>query len=328
VDALEKKFVLPYTQNWNLTVERRLGGDWLLRAGYVGTKTTHLMIGYDQNAPIYDFSRTLGQNQNTIDERRPRSEYENIYTMGNPLGQFYNSLQTSINKRFSRGFSVLAAYTWSKNLDYNSSNNNTEDNTVLNPFNFGYTRGLADNDHTHRFVGSFVWNLPDPGKASGPKWLGALSGNWQLGGIITLQSGRPFSIYSSGDRTAGAAGGSQNDARADLTGTLSLTGGSRGSQIARYFDTSAVAQARAGTYGTLGRNVLRGPHYKNTDLSVSRAFPLHFREGARLAFPRGVFQPVQPGQPGFAGQRRRPQHVWQNLIDGRRPAHPAVQLES
>lgn len=289
VDVLEKRFLLPYTQNWNLTVERKLGADWLLRAGYVGTKTTHLMIGYDQNAPVYDFSRTLNENQKTIDERRPRKEYSNIYTMANPLGQFYNSLQTSLNKRFSRGFSVLASYTWSKNIDYNSSNNNTEDNTALNPFQFGYTRGLADNDHPHRFVGSFVWELPDPGKAAGSTLLSALLGNWQIGGIVTLQSGRPFSIYSSGDRTAGAAGGSQGDSFADLAGNLTLSGGSRGDRIARYFNTTAVAQARAGTFGTLGRNVLRGPNYRNTDLSVSRAFPLHFREGAKISFRSEFF---------------------------------------
>jgi len=57
--ALESKFVQAYVQNWNLTVERKLGNDWLLRIGYVGTKATHLMADYDLNAPAYDFSKTL-----------------------------------------------------------------------------------------------------------------------------------------------------------------------------------------------------------------------------------------------------------------------------
>jgi hypothetical protein len=289
IDSLQHRFLLSYTQNWNLTVERKLAADWLLRVGYVGTKSTHLKIGYDQNAPIYDFSKTLSQNQSTIDDRRPRHEYENIYTMMNGLGQNYNSLQLSLNKRFNRGFSVLGSYTFSKNIDYSSSNNNTEDSTLVNPFNFGYTRGLADNDHTHRFVGSFVWDLPDPGKQTGSKLLSAILGGWQASGIVTVQSGRVFSIYSSGDRTAGAAGGPGGDALADLTGNLTVTGGSRGAQIAKYFDTSAVSQARAGTYGTLGRNVLRGPRYSNTDLSIARAFPLSFREGLRLLFRSEFF---------------------------------------
>ncbi len=282
VDVLEHQFKVPYTQNWNLTVERKFGSDWLLRLGYVGTKTTHLMIGIDQNAPIYNFNQTLSQNQNTIDQRRPRPEYENIYTMATPLGQHYNGLDVSLNKRFSGGLSIMGSYTFSKNIDYSSTNNDTEDNIILNPFNYGYTRGVADNDHPHRFVGSFVWDLPNPSKLTESRFIRAVSSGWQASGIVTLQSGRPFSIYSSGDRTAGAAGG-PGDPFADLVGNLSLgSGRSRGQQVAQYFNTAAVVQAAPGTYGTLGRNVLRGPSYKNTDLSIARAFPLGFREGARL----------------------------------------------
>ena len=235
---------------------------------------------------MYDFTRTLQQNQTTIDERRPRREYQNIYTMSTPFGGFYNSLQLTLNKRFSRGFSVLGSYTWSKNLDYNSSNNNTEDNQILNPFNFAVTRGLADNDHPHRFAGSYVWELPDPGKAAGNKFVSAVFAHWEMSGIVTLQSGRPFSIRSSGDRSAGAAGASEFG---DLIGNLTLTGGNRGQQIAEYFDKTAVAQAGPGTYGTLGRNILRGPNFKNADLSISRVFPLKLRESARLMFRAEFF---------------------------------------
>jgi hypothetical protein len=135
-------------------------------------------------------------------------------------------------------------------------------------------------------VTSFVWNLPDPGKRAGSPVLSAIAGNWQMSGIVTLQSGRPFSINSSGDRSAGAAGKSEYG---DLVGYLTLTGGSRGQQIARYFDTTAVAQARAGTYGTLGRKILRGPNFKNADLSISRVFPLKLRESARLMFRSEFF---------------------------------------
>jgi hypothetical protein len=209
--------------------------------------------------------------------------------MSNPLGQFYNGLLVSVNKRFGRGFSVLGSYTWSKNIDYNSTNNNMEDSTIMSPFNFGHSRGLADSDHPQRFAGSFVWDLPDPGKPTKSKLLSAILGHWQMSGIVTLQSGRPFTVFSSGDRTAGAANGGNGDAFADQAGSLTLTGGSRGQQIARYFDTSTVAQAVPGTFGTLGRNILRGPNFNNTDLSVTRAFPLHFREEARLLFRTEFF---------------------------------------
>lgn len=289
--SLGHKLTVAYTQNWNLTVERKLGADWLLRAGYVGTKSTNLMADYDQNAPIYDFSRTLPQNLATIDQRRPRRDYQRIATLFTGLNQIYHSLQVSLDKRFGRGFSVLTSYTWSKNIDYNSVNNNVLDNMIVNPFNFFYTRGVADNDHPHRFVTSFIWALPDLGKAVNSRVLSAIAGNWRLSGIVTLQSGRAFSVNSSGDRAAGAAaGGSTTATFADLVGNLHLSGDrSRGQRIAQYFNTSAVVQNAPGTFGNLGRNVLRGPGYANTDLSVSRAIPLEWREGTRLLFRAEFF---------------------------------------
>ncbi len=291
--ALESKFVQAYVQNWNLTIERKLGSDWLLRLGYVGTKATHLMADYDQNAPIYDFSRTLPQNQGTIDARRPRAKYQRIMTLFTGMNQIYNSLQTSLNKRYSRGFSVLTSYTWSKNIDYNSRNNNVLDNIIPNPFNFFHTRGVADNDHPHRLVTSFVWDLP--GKSLGSKAAAAILGGWQMSGIVTLQSGRPFGLASSGDRAAGAG-----SPYPDLVGNLFLPSDrTRGEKIARYFDTTAVVQPAPGTYGTLGRNILRGPAFYNTDLSVSRSIPLGFREGARLNFRTEFFNVFNRPQLGI-----------------------------
>src|SRR5207247_10515011 len=73
--VLDKNFITPDTQNWSLTVERELPGSFLVRAGYVGTKSTHLKSEYDQNAPIYDPSKTLLQNRTTVDERRPVKDF-------------------------------------------------------------------------------------------------------------------------------------------------------------------------------------------------------------------------------------------------------------
>lgn len=300
--ALESKFVQAYVQQWNLTLERKLANDWLLRLGYVGSKATHLMADYNQNAPIYDFSRSLTDNRNTIDARRPFRRYQGINTLFTGLNQIYNSFQVSLNKRFSRGFSILTSYTWSKNIDYNSRNNNVLDNLIPNPFNFFYTRGVADNDHPHRLVTSFVWNLPDPGKSSGSRALSLIFGNWQASGIVTLQSGRPFSITSSGDRAAGAG-----NPYGDLVGNVHLDGGRlRGELISQYFNTAALAQPAPGTYGTLGRNSLRGPGYANTDLSVSRRFPLHFRESANLWFRSEYFNLFNRPQLGLPGNQIGP----------------------
>ena len=111
-------------------------------------------------------------------------------------------------------------------------------------------------------------------------------GNWQTSGILTLQSGSPFNITSSNDAIASAG-----TAMGTLIGTLQLdTSRSRGARIAQYFNTGAVQQADPGTYGTLGRNVLIGPGYVNTDVSLSRNVPLRLLgESGRLTLRAEAF---------------------------------------
>jgi hypothetical protein len=264
--AYQRDFRVPYTQNWNLTVERQLRDDWVLRVGYVGTKSSQLYADYDLNAPLYDNSKDLAANRATINARRPRPEYERLVVIFNGHNQSYNALQLSLNKRFSQGFSVLNSYTYSKNIDYNSKNDNVLDNLIPNFYDFFDSRGLADNHHKHRFVSSFVWQLPDAGKALNSAVMSAILGGWSTSGIITLQSGRPYFINSTGDRAAG--GGTP---RADVLGTVDLDSDrSRGEKIAEYFETSAVGQPAPGTYGTMGRNSLIGPGFANVGFSLFR----------------------------------------------------------
>ena len=115
-------------------------------------------------------------------------------------------------------------------------------------------------------------------------------------GSETLQSGAPLTIKSTANQAAGA--GSPN---VDLVGVLELpTDRPRAQKITQYFNTNAVAQPAVGTYGTIGRNSLRGPGYANTDVSISRVFPLRFRESANLMFHTEFFNLLnrpQLGQP-------------------------------
>jgi hypothetical protein len=284
--ALQPVQALPYEQSWNATVEHQFGHDWLMRASYVGTKGTHLWGDYDANAPIYNPALTLTANRQAVQQRRPRQQYQGLDLLFAGLNQSYNSLQVSVNKRFSRGLSNQLSYTWSKNLDYLSSNAQITSNGIADPFNFFQFRGPADFDRRHRFVDSVVYEIPDAGRALNSRVVSAIVGNWQTSGIVTLQSGSPFSITSSNDAMASAG-----TAMGTLIGPLQLDASrSRGARIAQYFNTSAVQQADPGTYGTLGRNVLVGPGYVNTDVSLSRNVPLRFLgENGRLTFRAEAF---------------------------------------
>jgi hypothetical protein len=285
--VVDNKYILPSTQNWNLTVEREILSGTILRIGYVGTKSTHLIGEYDFNAPRYDYNRSLAENRSTIDERRPIKGFQSIVRMMHGLGSIYNSLQVSVDKRYAQGITASGSYTWGRAIDYMSVNE-WGGSARVNPFNFGHTRGLANFDRTHRFVGSAVWDLPGLSKTSAPAAMKAIVGGWRMSGIVTLQSGIPFGIGSSNSAMAGGG-----FALADLVGSgypVLDPGRSKGEKIARYFDTTRFANASPGTLGTLGRNSLIGPGYGNIDVSLVKGFKLPFkRESAKGEFRSDFF---------------------------------------
>lgn len=267
--VLDKKFITPYTQNWSLVVEREVASSMVARLGYVGTKGTHLTSNYDQNAPIYNPSLTLAQNRANIDARRPIQDFQTIYRWMHGLNSTYHALQASLDKRYSKGFTVSTAYTWSKNLDYVSRNGFGGSFGINNPFNFFFSRGPSDLHRQHRFVNSFVWDMPRLQRGSTADMI---LGSWRLSGITTLQSGRPFNVAASNNPMAGAGAG-----RADLVGTgypVLDPDRSKGEKLAAYFDRQRFVNPAPNTYGTLGRNALIGPGYANVDASLSKGWRL------------------------------------------------------
>jgi hypothetical protein len=272
VIVLDKKFITPYTQNWSLTTEREVASNLLVRLGYVGTKTTHLKTEYDQNAPIYNPALSLIQNRNTVNERRPVQDFLTISRWMPGHNSIYHALQISVDKRYSHGVTVSTNYTWSKNLDYTSRNGFGGSRGINNPFNFFFSRGPSDLSRNHRFVNSFVWDLPTMAKSNAV--TKAIIGGWRLSGITTLQSGRPFSIGASNNPVAGAG-----SARADLVGSgypVLDVNRPKGQIIAAYFDKARFVNPQPNQYGTLGRNVLWGPGFANIDASISKNWRLPF----------------------------------------------------
>ncbi len=278
--VLDKKFITPYTQNWSFTVEREVMARTLIRVGYVGTQSTHLKTEYDQNAPIYNTAWTLEQNRATVNERRPVQDFQTISRWMHGHNASYHSLQVAVDKRYSNRFTVNGSYTWAKNLDYTSRNGFGGSRGINNPFNFFFSRGNSDLTRTHRFVASFVWDLPEM-KESAPI-VKAVVGGWRLSGIATLQSGRPFSIGASNNPTAGAG-----SARADLVGAgypVLDPNRAKGEKLNAYFDVKRFINPTPNTFGTLGRNILFGPGFANYDASLMKSWHLPLGEAGLLEY--------------------------------------------
>jgi hypothetical protein len=265
-------------QNWNLIIEQQLGGSLLVRAGYVGSKGTKLLNSAEINPAIYGPGATAAN----VNQRRIYQPIGGLQLGMSSSWSKYNSMQLTVQKRYSHGFTLLANYTWSKSIDITSYGSVEGNNMGPDPFNYNNNRGLSDFDLPHRFVLSGVWEHPH---FTGQNALirGVLGG-WQSNFIYTAASGSPISIASGVDNALMGIGGN----RADLTGApLMLPGGrSQAERIQKWFNTAAFQVNAIGTIGASGRNILRAPGGWNADYSLFKNF--HLMERARLQF-RGEF---------------------------------------
>jgi hypothetical protein len=200
--------------------------------------------------------------------------------VGNNGSSNFNSLQVTLDKRFSRGVTFQANYTWAKSIDFGSGGGTQWPS--FTPFYHAYDRGLSDFHHEHRFVTSGLWELPRLAGMSAPvKWI---LGGWQMSGAMTLQSGAPFSVNTGRENSLVGYGN-----RADLVGDPSRSARADPNRdpVWEWFNTRAFAHNGPGTYGTSGRNIVFGPGLANVDMSVAKYFT--FTERLQLQFRSEFF---------------------------------------
>lgn len=254
-------FRTPYSQHFSLTFQRQLLPDYLLEAGYVGSLATKAAGYIEINPAIPGPGATLANDP----QRRIYKDYNLVRPTFSMFNSNYHSLQTSLNKRFSHGYSFLASYTWSKAIDFQSSVN-LGDPRPQDAFRLRDVRGLALYDARHRFVFSHLWELPffarTPGVAA------KLLGGWQVSGIAAFQSGNPFTVTEPTDL-------SLRGLRADRPDAVSNP--NRGAKaVEQWFNTRAFVRltpAPGGQRsGTAGRNIVIAPGINNIDFAVFKRF--------------------------------------------------------
>jgi outer membrane receptor protein involved in Fe transport len=302
VTSYPADFSSGYAQQWNLSIQRELAGSVIVSAAYIGTKADDLPTTRQINPSVFKPGATLANRQ----QNRLYPEYESISSF-DPIGRSrYNGMELTVNKRFSRGYSILASYTLSKAKDNTSSDDGFNAQDHLNPDD---NYGLADTDQRHRVVTSFVWELPSPDEGAAK----AVLGGWQFNGIVTLSSGTPFTISSGRDAALNF-----NTTRANVIGDPDLpTDRSRDEMIAAYYNAAAFAIPANGALGNSPRNFLIGPGARNVDLSLFRTFRIQQRLNAQLRFeafnafnfvnfgnPRSNIGAANPGRIDSAGDAR------------------------
>jgi hypothetical protein len=207
-----------------------------------------------------------------------RPQWSGVNLRGDPVGAAsYEALVTRLERRFSRGLTVLTSYTWSHNID-NSTQFNDSNTGMADPYNLRRERGNSNLDHRQAFTSSFTYELPlGRGRTFGSAWrapLDAILGSWQVGGIVTFRSGFPFDVRYPGDP--------QNSGTVNR-GDRIATGRLPNPSIDRWFDEFAFVQSAPGVFGNTGRNVLFGPGTRNLDFMAGKRFRLPW-EGHSLQF--------------------------------------------
>jgi len=264
-----------YVQSWNLTLEREVGLGFVARASYAASKGTRLLVKREINAAVYAPGATTA----TTNQRRPLQPAGSIALYEPVSNSTYHSLQLTAERRFAKGFSILANYQWAKAIDDSSAVKGTSI-TRTNHFDQAFDKGPADFDKTHVMNISALWDMPIRFEN---KVVNSLIGGWSLNGIASLWTGYPFTAGSGVDNARTGTG----NQRADLIGDPYFTGDrTRDEQIAEWLRRSAFRPGGAtpGTFGNLGRNVFRGPGYASVDLGLFKRFNITEKLGAIFRF--------------------------------------------
>lgn len=281
---------IPSVQFWNFAVQQQLTPSVALEVAYVGNVGRHLFEAYNRNQAV------LGPGD--VNPRRP---FYNAFGLEQGIFQYcncsnsnYNSLQTKLQKQFSRGVDFLVTYTWAKVLDYQDEGSGGGPSDIYNRRN-DYGPASWDREHTV----TLTHNLDVP-VGRNRRWkLGnnaiadAVLGGWRLSGTHTFGSGLPFTPTVANAPLLNNP--DINGVRADVIGNPSVPN----QNASAWFNVAAYSEPQQPfRQGTAGRNSLRGPKLWESDLSLSKNLLLSERYKLELrgdAF--NVFNHVNLGNP-------------------------------
>jgi hypothetical protein len=288
----------PYVQEWSFGISSQLAQNWALEVDYVGAKGTKL-------GNLHGFANQPMPGLGPLQPRRPYPDFNVMLYTSSDANSSYNSLQGKLTKRFSNGFTFLAGYTLAHSIDDNEGDEGfgggVGNAAPQDDNNLEADRARSYNDARNRVVLSGVWELPvGKGKRflDHAGWINTILGGWQSSGIISYQSGFPFTVESGQDFSNTGSSNQRPDR---------ICSGEGKRTVNSWFDTScftttALAAALASghpRFGDSGRNILDGPGLSSSDLALlkdfqlTERFKLEFRSEFFNAFNHPYF-----GHPG------------------------------
>ena len=297
-------FKYPYAYQWNFGVERQLGGRWVAKASYIGTRGLGLVAIVDQVQPALSKDAN-GQLFTPLNAPSSNPFLDSTRTYANLGNAFYNALQWQLQKRLSYGLEFNTSYTWSKNIGNVGLGLKGAEvpGGAAGGFQIGnlwdykhYDRGRLTQDARHNFTFSSTYELPvGQGRLLGGnlgRVANTLLAGWQVNGIFSARSGLAGTI--------GGAGYSPTSYCRTCALRPNLKPGGNNNpivgEVSRWFDETQFEVVPRGYFGNVGKNTLTLPKLVRLDFSVFKAFPVS--EGKRLQFRAEFFN--LPNHPNFA----------------------------
>ncbi|HEV3486199.1 MAG TPA: hypothetical protein VG106_12380, partial [Vicinamibacterales bacterium] len=291
----------PYTQNWNVSIQRSLWGTHLLELRYVGAAGSRLPRNVEANPAVYG----PGATAQNADRRRIYAncppdggacDFSTIAMLKNITRSSFNSGQVSLSRRYASGFGFNVSYWLSKSLDHLSAMNLSgsaakplagENDLAQNPFDLEAEWGPSLFDARHRFVASASWE-PHVPRAT-PAVVRAIADGWQINVIGAYNSGTPFTVSDSANVSLQANSPPISGfaaSRPNVVGDPNAGPHRVDEWISRSAFQRLDPLTQAGQFGNAGRNIARGPSYTNVDLSLVRTVPI---SGVRLQLRAEAF---------------------------------------
>lgn len=258
--AVNPDYKLGYAQTWNFTIQNTLPHGLVIETEYIGTKGTDLAINEQPNRAV------PGSPISTQTLQIANSTGFTYLTSG--ANSIFNAAQTRITRRFTRGISATALYTFSKSIDDASSFTGSGGTLVQYIGDLHLERGLSSFDQRHNLQTTFLFSSPVGihGMMRNGGWKTAALAGWTLSGTFSATSGTPLTAYVAGNLSNTAGLAAFGTSRAEATG-LPIEGGNN-----LYFNPAAFTTPPPGEFGDAGRDTIPGLFQLAVNSSLNRAF--------------------------------------------------------
>jgi Carboxypeptidase regulatory-like domain/TonB dependent receptor len=317
VRLLDYHLEQPHNVQYNLTVERQLPFSMVFNIGYAGSRGFNIERNGKEGNPTVPQILPDGRKFWPADAPVLNPNFGSIVLTTDDGNSWYNSLQVGLQKRLTKGLQFQTSYTWSKLIDetqaQSGANSSADSVQPSDPSDRSRDRGLSAFDLAHNSRTNLIYRLPQARSSSGS--VGKILSGWWVSGILSLQSGYPFTPNLSAGRSRSTPTGGTD--RPDLlpgrnrdnitSGTTAgCTGVAPGQKLGTptlYFDPCAFSLQPVGFLGSAGRGILRAPGYASLDVSMSKDTPLPFiGEEGKLQFRAEAFNVLN--RPNFAPPSR------------------------